>query len=311
MKINPQVAAHYQKIKSASGSSLQPGIKDLRISADKIYNDNAHFPPVYSVEDIYIPCPWGSLPIRLYKPTDTKNLPILIYYHGGGFCMHNIASHDSLCRKLALDCECAVISVGYRLAPEFPFPAALEDSYSALEWIKDNSENLNLDGSRIALAGDSAGAYLCASVSTLSRDRNGPKISLQILCYGGGELTDVKKYTSYKELINNNPVLSKNFMDTIGSYYQGNASADNPYLNPIRSKDLKNLPRTFSVNAEYDPLRDSGEAYAKALADAGNIVHTERVLGVYHGFLLLWQEFDITREVISHIAKEVKDTFNI
>ena len=144
---------------------------------------------------------------------------MLIYYHGG-FRIHNIASHDSLCRKLALDCGCAVLSVGYCLAPEDPFPAAMEDCYTALTWLRDNASSLGLDGSRITLAGDSAGAFLSASVSTLARDRNGLKIALQVLCYGG-ELTDAARYPFWQELIHSDPVLSEAFMGSVGSSNRG------------------------------------------------------------------------------------------
>ena len=309
MKVDPQVAAHYGQVQPVGGNPKPLSIQELRANADRIYNDAAHFPPIHAAEDLAIPCPWGELPLRLYRPTAERGLPVMIYYHGGGFCIHNIASHDSLCRKLALDCGCAVLSVGYRLAPEDPFPAAVEDCYTALTWLRDNAPGLGLDGSRIALAGDSAGAFLSASVSTLARDRNGPKIALQVLCYGGGELTDAARYPSWQELIHSNPVLSEAFMGSVGSSYQGTADPENPYLNPIRAKDLTGLPRTYSINAEGDPLRDSGEAYARALTEAGNRVRLERVPGVYHGFLLLWQKFDITREVLARIAAEVRDAF--
>ena len=311
MKVDPQVAAHYAAVQAIGGTPKPLSIREIRANADRIYNDAAHFPPVHAAEDLAIPCPWGELPLRLYRPTAEQGLPVLIYYHGGGFCIHNIASHDSLCRKLALDCGCAVLSVGYRLAPEDPFPAAVEDGYTALTWLRDNAPRLGLDGSRIALAGDSAGAFLSASVSTLARDRNGPKIALQVLCYGGGEISDVQHFPSFWEFIHDNPVLSEAFMGSVGSSYQEGADPENPYLNPIRAKDLANLPRTYSLNAEGDPLRDSVEAYARALATAGNRVRQERVPGVYHGFLLLWQKFDISREVIGRIADEVKDTFGL
>lgn len=130
-----------------------------------------------------------------------------------------------------------------------------------------------------------------------------------MLCYGGGEISDVQRFPSFREFIHGNPVLSDAFMGSVGSSYQGSVDPENPYLNPIRARDLTNLPRTYSLNAEGDPLRDSGEAYAQALAAAGNRVRQERVPGVYHGFLLLWQKFDISREVIGRIADEVRDAF--
>lgn len=311
MNIDPQVAAHYAKQVSVGGTPQVFDIQTLRANADRIYNDKAQFPPVFSTEDRSVPCPWGSIPLRLYRPNDRAGLPVMIYYHGGGFVMHNIASHDSLCRKLSLECGCAVVSVGYRLAPEHPFPAYLEDSYTAMQWVYDNADRLGLDHTRMSLAGDSAGAYISAAVSLLARDRNGPKIALQILCYGGGGILSCEDSESFQSLINNNPVLSPAFMEFVERSKGGEGYEENPYLNPGKAKDLSGLPKTYSINSENDPLRDDGEAFAAALRAAGNEVIMERVPGVYHGFLLLWQELDISKQVISSIAAVVKETFRI
>lgn len=309
MPVDPQVAAHYGAVKAVSGNPRPISIQEIRLNADKVYNDHKKFPPVYAVEDLSIPCPWGSLPLRLYRPSSADGLPVLIYFHGGGFCIHNIASHDSLCRKLALECGCAVFNVGYRLAPEDPFPACMEDGYTALDWVFHNAPSLHLDATRIAVAGDSAGASISAVVSLLSRDRNGPKISLQVLAYGSGGILSNEESPSYQELIDNNPVLSRAFVSSVFDAYAGTAASNNLYLNPGKAQDLTMLPRTFSITAEYDPLRDDGEAFAHALEQAGNHVRLFRVPGVYHGFLMLWEKFDIAQLVIQEIAKEVKDTF--
>lgn len=311
MNVDPQVAAHYAKQASVEGTPQALDIQTLRANADRIYNDRAQFPPVFSAEDWSVPCPWGSIPLRLYRPNDQVGLPVMMYYHGGGFLMHNIASHDSLCRKLALECGCAVVSVGYRLAPEHPFPAYLEDSYTAMQWVYDNADRLGLDRTRMSLAGDSAGAYISAAVSLLARDRNGPKITLQILCYGGSGILSNEDSESYQSLIHNNPVLSPVFLEFVEACKGGAGYEENPYLNPGRAKDFSGLPKTYSINAENDPLRDDGEAYAAALRAAGNEVILERVPGVYHGFLLLWEELDISKQVISSIAEVVKETFRI
>ena len=311
MNIDPQVAAHYAKQAPVGGTPQVLDLQVLRANADRVYNDKAQFPPVFSAEDWSVPCPWGSIPLRLYRPNGRAGLPIMIYYHGGGFVIHNIASHDSLCRKLCLECDCAVVSVGYRLAPEHPFPAYLEDSYTAMQWVYDNADRLGLDHTRISLAGDSAGAYISAAVSLLARDRNGPKITLQILCYGGGGILPNEDSESFQSLINNNPVLSPAFMRLVERSNGGDGYEENPYLNPGRAKDLSGLPKTYSINSENDPLRDDGEAFAAALRAAGNEVIMERVPGVYHGFLLLWEEFDISKKVISSIAAVVKETFSV
>ena len=310
MPVDPQVAAHYAAVKAVGGNPAPLSIQEIRLHADQVYNDQRKFPPVHQVQELSIPCPWGTLPLRLYRPSPAEGLPVLLFFHGGGFCIHNIASHDSLCRKLALECGCAVLNVGYRLAPEDPFPACMEDGYTALDWVYHNAPALRLDGSRIAVARDSAGASISAVVSLLSRDRNGPRVSLQILAYGSSGILPNEESPSYQALIDHNPVLSRAFTTSVFDAYAGGADPGNPYLNPGRAQDLSRLPRTFSITAEYDPLRDDGEAFAQALEQAGNQVRLLRVPGVYHGFLLLWEKFDIARQVIGQIAQEVRDTFS-
>lgn len=311
MPVDPQVAAHYAAVKAVGGNPIPMSIQEIRVNADNIYNDHSKFPPVHAAEDFSIPCPWGSLPVRCYRPGAAGHLPVLIFFHGGGFCIHNIASHDSLCRKLALECGCAVFNVGYRLAPEHPFPACMEDGYTALDWIFHNASSLGVDASRIAVAGDSAGASISAVVSLLSRDRNGPKVSLQILAYGGSGILPDAESESYQAFIDHNPVLSRAFTSSVFTAYAGDADPGNPYLNPGRAKNLSDLPRTFTITAEYDPLRDDGEAFAAALKNAGNRVRLLRVPGVYHGFLLLWEKFDAAQQVIREIGEEVRDTFGM
>lgn len=312
MPLDPQVAAHYASQASAASSDGAFRIEDLRLNADLVYNDSRKFPSVFRVEDFSVPCSWGDVPVRVYTPGAEGPYPVLIYYHGGGFIMHNIQSHDSLCRRLCNVSGCAVVNVGYRLAPEAPYPAAVEDSYAALQWVYEHSEQLGIDPARIAVAGDSAGAALSAVMSLLSRDRGGPAISGQVLCYGIAGCLSNEESASMQELGHGGYVLTTEFIDLcMRSYHGENADEDDPYLNPGRAKDLSKLPKTYLITAEYDPLRDDGEAFGQRLKAAGNEVTFLRAPGMMHGFLLLWEKFDRSREIIDSIGAWLKELFRI
>lgn len=313
MSLDPQVEAHYRKQGiSAAPASAGFDIASLRRNADLIYNDLKQEPAVFRVSDEVIRCPDHDIPIRIYVPGEGGLYPVMLFFHGGAFIMHNIESHDSLCRNLCLACGAVIVNVGYRLAPEHPFPAALDDASDALEWVYHNASRLNADNSKIALCGDSAGAILSAQLSLLTRDRNGPGIGLQILCYGTGEVSSDKgrETASMKELGHGGYVLTSEFIRYSMDSFAGNADPSNSYLNPIRARDLSSLPKTISINAEYDPLRDDGEYFADKLKAAGNEVIKIRVQGITHGFLLLWREFDKSREIIALIGKLFQETFS-
>lgn len=310
MAIDPQVLAHYEAKRSiASSSASAPSIEALRAGADLIYNDTKQYPPVFRVEDLTIPCFWGNMPIRVYSPGNSGPYPILIYYHGGGFLLHNIQSHDSLCRALSNECGAVVVNVGYRLMPEAEWPSPLEDGYSALEWVFANADRLNGIASKIALSGDSAGAMISASVALLARDRRGPKVSLQILAYGTA-CGNTEETASYRDLIDNNFVLTRAFVGQMSSLRKTDPNKVSAvYENPGTADDLSNMPKTFSLNAEYDPLRDDGEEYARRLKAAGNDVISWRVPGMMHGFLLLYDKFDTAAFALKEIGRVFRETF--
>ncbi|MBE6037477.1 MAG: alpha/beta hydrolase [Clostridiales bacterium] len=315
MPIDPQVIAHYEAKRAATSTSqafstVEEAVAALRANADELYNDKRQFPPVFSVTDASVPCFWGDMPIRIYSPGDKGPYPILIYYHGGGFMIHNIASHDGICRKLCLEAEATVVSVGYRLTPEVKVSDCLVDSYMALDWVYDNAHTFGGDKTRIAVAGDSAGSMISASVALLARDRKGPKIGLQILIYGTGCGLSEEESESFRTLIDHNYVLNRGFMAvTEQAGRGGDAGVSEIYMNPGRCKDLSGMPKTFSLNAEYDPLRDDGEEYARRLKEAGNEVISWRVPGMMHGFLLLWEKFDTSAFAMQEIARVFKETF--
>ena len=193
MPLDPQVTAFYGDSLKAIPDMSAVTVEGTRQAVDAFHNDKAQSPAVYSAQDKSIPCPWGEMPIRVYRPDALTGHGALLYFHGGGFTIHNIASHDSICRKLCNDAGVVVINVGYRLAPEAPFPAAPEDAYRALCWVYENAEALGIDGSKLAVMGDSSGANLSAVAAQLTRDRKGPPLRLQILCYAPTEALELSE----------------------------------------------------------------------------------------------------------------------
>lgn len=358
MILDPQVSAFYgDRLRNAPPHP--PTVEKARADADAAFNDKgSRRLPVFRTEDRMIPSAEAApyfrdensyeIPVRIYTPFeptgnragrrppdesshippdggddgDAVRMPIMLYFHGGGFVMHNISSHDSLCRKLALACRCLVVSVGYRLAPEFQFPACLLDGYGAAVWAHRHAKELGADPNKLILAGDSAGATISAALSLFLRDRfqntdpalsaDIPRVKLQILCYGAfGSLSD-EESQSVRLYGSGGYVLPKTMMNwCMKQYIPQNADPGNPFLYPGRSKKLSGLPPTLSVTAECDPLRDDGEAFSQLLEESGNAVAQYRAPGMMHGFLLHWERFDRAREVIRRVAEAVSDAFGV
>jgi acetyl esterase len=241
--------------------------------------------PVDRVEDRAIPSAAGDIPIRIYTPAGgAPPFGVLVYFHGGGWVLGNIAMTDQSCRLLANASGCAVVSVEYRLAPEHKFPAGPEDCYSATRWVYDNAASLNLDPMRIAVGGTSAGATLAAVVALMARDRGAPHIAYQLLVYPATttELTTASHSQFAKD---NYYILSRADMEWFwGHYLARTEDRTNPYACPAYAKSLSGLPPAFVITAEYDPLRDEGETYAVRLSDEGVSTILKRYDGVTHGF---------------------------
>ncbi len=239
--------------------------------------------PIRHIQDRSIPGPAGSIPVRVYRPSDEAKLPIVVYYHGGGFTFGDLDTHDRLCRILSNRSGATVVSVAYRLAPEHVFPAAVEDAYAALEWAARKGGEISGDPSRIAVAGDSAGGNLAAVVALKSRDLNGPKIVLQVLYYPTINMTDLhtKSWEDFEGYVLTRALARFNY----SQYVPVSADRSLPYASPILAPDHRGLPPALIITAGFDPLRDSGEAYARKLADAGVPTHLSRYEGVVHGFL--------------------------
>jgi len=241
-------------------------------------------PEVYRVEDRSIAGPNGAIPIRIYTSQGRVPKPVLVYFHGGGWVLGSLETHDILCRSLTNGAGCILVSVDYRLAPEHKFPAAPEDCYAATKWVAANATSFGGDAGRLAVGGDSAGGNLAAAVALMARDRGGPKLSFQLLFYPA--ISAANDTPSQKEFTEDGLILSKPDMDWFwGHYLNASADRENPYACPNKAKSLAGLPPALVQTTSHDPLRDEGEAYAEQMRKAGVKVTLTRYDGVTHGFV--------------------------
>jgi acetyl esterase len=240
--------------------------------------------PVASTEDLELPGPAGALPARVYRPDAAGPLPTILFIHGGGFVIGDIDTHDNQARTICREAEAVVLSLGYRLAPEAPFPAAVEDCTAALAWTAEHIGELGGDPDRLAIAGDSAGGNLSAVTARLARDNQGPRLAAQLLIYPGVDFRDDDHRYPSRDENGEGYFLTRADMEWFHDHYAGGADLEDPRLSPILEEDLSGLPPAVIVTAEYDPLRDEGEAYARALEQAGVPVTSRRFDGLIHGF---------------------------
>ncbi|MHB1445081.1 MAG: alpha/beta hydrolase [Acidimicrobiales bacterium] len=257
---------------------------------------------VAAVEDLVCPGPAGAVGLRLYRPSGAPGLPILVWFHGGGWTIGDIETSDGTCRALANASGVAVISVEYRLAPEHPFPAAVEDCWAALRWVVAHATELGLDSGRLALGGDSAGGNLAAVASLLARGAGGPAIRFQLLVYPA---TDGRlKWPSLSENAKGYFMTS----DDVEWFYQQYAPPDREdwRMSPLLAADHSRLPPALVITAEFDPLRDEGEAYADALGRAGVASRLIRYDGMIHGFFGMHATVDVARRAVDEAGAAVR-----
>jgi len=239
--------------------------------------------PRVAREDRRIPGPGGDIPIRIYRPRAASGvLPIIVNFHGGGWVIGDLDTGDAPCIEMCLRVNAAVVSVDYRLAPEHRFPAAVDDAYAATLWATENAASFGGDRGRIAVAGDSAGGNLATVVAILGRDRRSLALRFQLLAY---PVTDARFDTSSYLENADGYLLTRETMQWFWDQYAPSmADRQNPFASPLLTKDLRGLPPAFVMTAEFDPLRDEGEAYARRLREAGVSVELYRGAGMIHGF---------------------------
>ena len=260
--------------------------------------------PVARLEDRALPGPSGEIPIRIYTPAGQGPRPVLVYFHGGGWVLGNLETHDRVCRSLANAAGCVVVSVDYRLAPEHRFPAAAEDAYAATRWVAENAAALGIDGARLAVGGDSAGGNLAAVVALMARDRGGPALGQQLLIY---PVTDHDFETpSYREHAEGFLLWRESMVWFWDHYLPDVAGRDDPYASPLRAAELRGLPPAYVITAEYDPLRDEGEAYAARLREAGVPVVSKRYPGMLHGFFGTAHVVDLAGQAIREAGEALR-----
>jgi acetyl esterase len=254
---------------------------------------------VASVDGADVPTASGPVPVRLYRPLGVPPGPLgaLVWMHGGGFVAGNLETADPTARDLCAGAGMVLVSVDYPLAPEHPFPAAPEACLEVITWMIDHAEELGIDPRRVAAGGDSAGGNLAAAVSQLARDRGGPPVAFQLLVYP--VVDHLASFPSVKEN-GEGYLLTAEALAWFSGHYAGQADIDDrdPVMSPIYAADLSGLPPALIITAEFDPLRDEGEAYGMRLRQAGVAVQTTRYDGVIHGFLAMTKITPRAREAL-------------
>ncbi|HEX5096274.1 MAG TPA: alpha/beta hydrolase [Acidimicrobiia bacterium] len=305
MPLHPQAEVMLGAM-SGAGFDLGPGADpaDVRAVIDGMLGA-APGPPVHRTEDRAA----GSVPIRVYWPSDDAGLPILVWFHGGGWVIGSLDTHDGTCRNLCNDAGVIVVSVDYRLAPEHKFPAAVDDCVAAWTWVNEHAAELGGDNTRVALGGDSAGGNLAAVVSLIAREERLPVPALQLLVY---PVTDYEfESPSMVDNATGYFLEAEGMRWFFGHYGRSGADYDDWRCCPLRAADHSSLPRAVVITAEFDPLRDQGEAYGRRLQQSGCDVEILRVDGVFHGFFGMHAFLDPAQQPWDLTVASMQDVFGM
>jgi len=305
MAVEPQTKAILDQLAAMGGPPLHElEVPQARQMMEGLRALAAAGPEVAKVENRKITAAWGEIPLRTYTPSGTGPFPVLVWFHGGGWVLGDLEGADATCRELTNAAGCVVVSVDYHLAPESKFPTAAEDCYAATKWVAENAAALGADARRLAIGGDSAGGNLTAVIALMARDRGGPAVRFQLLVY---PVTDAVFDTrSYRDNADGY-LLTKDSMVWFWNHYLRNdADRANPYASPLRAANLAGLPPALCITAEYDPLRDEGEAYAKRLEAAGVKTKLSRYDGTIHGFFSMTAFLDLGKKAVAEAAEALK-----
>lgn len=299
--VPPDIRPILKRIKSS-----MPPVRDVAAfrAAGFMPSRTPQPPPGLAIEDRSIDGPGGPLPVRIYRPLEVKSPPVIVYFHGGGFVRGSLNSHDGVCRRLALGTDSVVVSVEYRLAPEHPFPAAIDDGFAAVRWAHDWGASTGADADRLVVAGDSAGATVAAGVALRCRDEGGPRLFLQILLV---PMLRHRADTPTRRAFGQGDFgLTTELLNWLSDQWAPGAAADHPYASPLNAPDLSGLPPAYIHAAELDPLRDDGEEYAQRLRAAGVPVTYRMTRGLFHGFHLYAQALARAAAAVDGELGEIK-----
>jgi len=307
--LDPDAAAVYKAFQEAGRPAYEtltaPEARDYYMQARLVSNPEP--PELNSAEPLAIPALHGTIPARIYTPKTLRGkdglAPCLVFFHGGGWVIGNLETHDVVCRKLAHEGELIVISVDYRLAPEHKFPAAVDDAIMATKWIAANDRQYGIDASRLMVGGDSAGGNLAAVVALAARDAGGPKIAAQLLIYPATEFS--RKHPSHREP-ETSILLTHSVIGWFMNHYLGDADIGDWRASPARAKTLAGLPPAYVLTAGADPLRDEGDEYAARLKQAGVNVTYKHFPGQFHGFFTMGKLLNQANIAVTEIAAWLK-----
>ncbi len=308
--LDPDAAAVYRAVQEAG----RPAYETLTAPEARAYYAQARFatnpeaPELARVAPLSIPAPHGVTPARIYVPKELRQhdglSPALVFFHGGGWVIGDLDSHDVVCRKLAVEGALIVISVDYRLAPEHKFPAAADDAIAATKWIAANARELGIDGSRLSIGGDSAGGNLAAVVALAARDGNGPAIAGQVLIYPAVDFAMTHGSHSEPET---SVLLTHSVIRWFRDHYlDGTADIHDWRASPARAASLAALPPAYVLTAGADPLRDEGDEYAERLKQAGVPVTYRHYPGQFHGFFTMGKLLPQANSAASEIGAWLK-----
>ena len=250
-----------------------------------------------------------EVPVRVFTPEGEGPFPVTVFYHGGGFVIGDLETHDGLCRHVADATGCVVVAVDYRLAPEHPFPAALEDAYAATEWVAENPEEVDGDG-QLAVMGDSAGGNLAAAVTLLARERDGPDIDYQVLVYPAVDHREDRP--SWEQNKQGYFLVVEDMEWFAGCYFGSDIHEANPYAFPLTADSHADLPPATVLTAGFDPLRDEGIAYAETLSGAGVSVQHHNYDDMIHGFITMLAppaDLTVAHEAVAEISADLQAAF--
>lgn len=287
---SPEPAADVQALLEAFREQDMPKLNMLTVEQARAFHESIFTPAVEpesvgAVENREIRGPTRDIPLRIYKPEGSGSFPVLVFFHGGGWVLGNLETHDSMARALSARSDCVVVAVDYRRAPEYRFPAAIEDAYTVTRWVANNAAKIDADADSLAVGGGSAGGNLAAAVAQMARDKNiaTPSIDYQLLMYPA--LDHTYGTISYQQ----NAIgyyLTEDQMAWFWNHYlPAGVGGRNPYASPLKARDFTGLPPAFVITCGYDPLRDEGAVYADRLEEAGVAVDHVNYEGMIHDFV--------------------------